>query len=312
MINNYEILIAQNCGFCFGVRRAVDMIYDLRQKTDKKIYTIGHLIHNELFIKRLENDGIFSIEEDEISSLEPEKENVVLVIRTHGIKKEIVSYLEKTGFEYVDATCPFVKRIHDIVDKNSKAADAVIIMGDKNHPEVVGIKSYSHTETFSCGNEAELYAIINENLNNREKCILLASQTTFNNEKYVNYQNVVRKLYTNSKIFDTICKVTENRQNEVIKLSGMCDCVFVVGGLNSSNTRKLYEISRDKCKNTYLIQSFEDIDTNEVLKQYRRICADNKKFTVGITAGASTPDDIIEEVKAGLSGLLDNNGEKTK
>ncbi len=312
MINNFEIKLAENSGFCFGVRRAVDMIYDLRSKTDKKIYTIGHLIHNELFIKRLEDDGIFSIEEEEISSLLLEKDSCVLVIRTHGIKKEIVTYLEQNGFEYVDATCPFVKRIHDIVDKNSKDADAVIIMGDKNHPEVVGIKSYSHTQTFSCCNEQELDTIINESLNNREKCILLASQTTFNNEKYVNYQNVVRKLYTNSKIFDTICKVTENRQNEVIELASKCDCVFVVGGLHSSNTRKLYEISRDKCKNTYLIQSMDDIDTNEVLKLYDKICDHNKKFTVGITAGASTPDDIIEEVKAGLTDLLLKHGEKTK
>lgn len=312
MANNFEIKIAQNSGFCFGVRRAVDMIYDLRHKTDKKIYTIGHLIHNELFIKRLEQDGIFSIEEEQISSLLPEKENVVLVIRTHGIKKEIVSFLEDNGFEYVDATCPFVKRIHDIVDKNSRDADAVIIMGDNNHPEVVGIKSYSHTDTFTCSNSLELDKIINENLNNREKSILLASQTTFNNEKYVNYQNVVRKLYTNSKIFDTICKVTENRQNEVIKLSGMCDCVFVVGGLNSSNTRKLYEISSAKCKNTYLIQSIDDVDTKEVVNLYGKVCADNKKFTVGITAGASTPDDIIEEVKAGLTQILCSIGEKTK
>ncbi len=311
--NNYKIVCAENSGFCFGVRRAVDTIYELRNKTDKKIYTIGELIHNEHFIKRLEMDNIFSIDEQNITSLVPEKDNCVLVVRTHGVRREIIAMLDKLGFTYVDATCPFVKRIHDIVDENSKGADAVIIMGDKNHPEVIGIQSYSHTRTFVCCDEQELLSTVKENLTTNEDCIVLTSQTTYNNEKYVNCQNLVRKLYTNAKIFDTICNVTEKRQNEVVRLSTECDCILVVGGKKSSNTAKLAEIAKKQCANTYLLQTVSDLPQEELLKAYRdKTAVSDEVFTVGITAGASTPDDILQEVKTGVTVLLKDGSGKTK
>jgi len=313
IISNFEIITAENSGFCFGVRRAVDTIYELRNKTDKKIYTIGELIHNELFIKRLEEDNIFVVEEDAIESLVPEKDSCILVVRTHGIKKDIIEKLEKYGFSYVDATCPFVKRIHDIVDKNSDDVNVTVIMGDKNHPEVIGIQSYSHSATFVCSDEQELLSTVKENLTTNEDCLLLTSQTTYNNEKYVNCQNLVRKLYTNAKIFDTICNVTEKRQNEVVSLSEKCDCVLVVGGKKSSNTAKLAQISAKKCKDTYLLQSVSDLPKEEILAAYRqKIQSSDAVYTVGITAGASTPDDILEEVKAGVTVLLKDGFGETK
>jgi len=311
--NDFKIVCAENSGFCFGVRRAVDTIYELRNKTDKKIYTIGELIHNEHFIKRLEKDNIFSIEEEELASLVPQKDDCILVVRTHGVKREIIKKLDELRFTYVDATCPFVKRIHDIVDKNSHGADAVVIMGDKNHPEVIGIQSYSHARTFVCCDENELLSTVNENLTTNENCIVLTSQTTYNNEKYVNCQNLVEKLYTNAKIFDTICNVTEKRQNEVVRLSNVCDCILVVGGKKSSNTAKLAEIAKKQCKNTYLLQSVSDLPREDILTAYRnKTSLLNEVFTVGITAGASTPDDILQEVKAGVTVLLESDSGQTK
>ena len=309
---NFRIVCAENSGFCFGVRRAVNMLYELRSSTDKKIYTIGELIHNGHFIKRLENDGIFAVEESSLPEMIPEKENIVLVVRTHGIRKELKDFLDRNGFSYIDATCPFVERIHGIVDENSKDAKAVIIMGDAAHPEVAGIKSYSHTDTYVCSEMQELEEVVNNHLINHENCILLASQTTYNNEKNVNCQNFIRKLYTNAKIFDTICNVTEKRQNEAIRLASECDCMLVVGGKKSSNTKKLYEVSRARCSNTFLTEDGADLPKDRIKELYRGFKpGKNGVFTVGITAGASTPDDILEEVKIRMTEII-NSDETTK
>jgi len=308
----FEIICAENSGFCFGVRRAVNMLTELRKTTDKKIYTIGELIHNGIFVKRLEKDNIFVIEESDLESLAAQKDDVVLVVRTHGIKKSVKEFLDKNGFCYIDATCPFVDRIHGIVDENSKDAKAVVIMGDKNHPEVAGIMSYSHTDAYVCSGIEELTELVNNKLTNREDCILLTSQTTYNNEKNVNCQNFIRKLYTKAKIFDTICNVTEKRQNEVVSLSEKCDLMLVVGGKHSSNTKKLYEIASSKCKHTYLAEQADELPSKEIRTLFETFKpGKNTVFTVGITAGASTPDDILEEVKVRMSEII-NSDETTK
>ena len=312
MTSNREVICAENAGFCFGVRRAVDTIYKLRSTTDKKIYTIGELIHNRVFVKRLEKDNIFVVEEQDLPSLIPEKDSVVLVVRTHGVKKSVIEFLKDNGFEYVDETCPFVNRIHDIVDQNSEGADAVVIIGDEKHPEVIGICSYSHTDTYVCSDEKELQNLVDERLTNRENCIVLASQTTYNNEKYVNCQNLIKKLYTNAKIFDTICNVTENRQNEIVRLAGECDIMLVVGGSKSSNTKKLYDISHEHCKDTFLVETASDIDEPEMIRLIRKISPKNGRILkAGITAGASTPDDILEEVKIRMTDIIENNSDET-
>lgn len=310
--NNVKIICAENAGFCFGVRRAVDTVLELRKKTGKRIYSIGELIHNGVFLERLEKDNIFCVEEEELAQLEEDKENIILVVRAHGVKKELIQYLDKVGFEYVDATCPYVLRIHDIVDKNTADAKLCVIMGDKAHPEVVGTKSYSHCEAVVCSDEQELLDIVNEKLTNNEEKLVLTSQTTYNNEKYVNCQKVAEKLYTNSKIFDTICSVTEKRQNEVVSIASQSDCVLVVGGRKSSNTKKLFDIASAYCDNTFLVEKADELDRNGIAFLYKEtLSKKSAPFTVGITAGASTPDDILEEVKAGVLQIL-NSGETNK
>ena len=309
---NYKIICAENAGFCFGVRRAVDTVLELRKKTGKRIYSIGELIHNGVFLERLEKDNIFCIEEENLKELEKDKEGIVLVVRAHGVKKELISYLDKAGFEYVDATCPYVLRIHDIVDKNTADAKLCVIMGDKAHPEVVGTKSYSHCEAVVCSDEEELLKSIKDKLINCEESFVLTSQTTYNNEKYVNCQKVAKKLYTNSKIFDTICSVTEKRQNEVVSIASQSDCVLVVGGRKSSNTKKLFDIAKGHCENTFLVEQADELDKNGIASLYKKTAfRKSQPFTVGITAGASTPDDILEEVKAGVLQIL-NSGETNK
>lgn len=307
----YRIISAENSGFCFGVRRAVELITDLRKSTDKSIYTIGELIHNPVFIKRLEKDNIFCIDEDAIFSLEDRKDSVVLVIRTHGVKKSILDYIKNAGFEYIDATCPFVKRIHDIVDKNSEGARAVIIAGDKCHPEVVGIESYSHTDVYVCDGAEQLQSVLNKNEIFSEDFLILTSQTTYNNEKYVNCQNLVRKLYTNAKIFDTICSVTEKRQNKVKELSARSDVMIVVGGRKSSNTKKLFDISKTSCDNTFLVETSDELPDSLICDIFKNAATDGRVLTIGITAGASTPDDILEEVKVRVEKILKSCSDET-
>ena len=304
-VNKTRVITAKNAGFCFGVRRAVDTVNELRSKTDKKIYTIGELIHNSVFVRRLEEQNIFVIEEENLPSLEKEKDKIVLVVRAHGIKKEIIDYLDEKGFTYVNATCPYVERIHDIVDKNTHDASLCVVMGDKKHPEAVGTISYAHCDAVVCSNEDELLQNLNDKLTSFEECFVLTSQTTYNNEKYVNCQKVAKKLYTNAKIFDTICSVTEKRQNEVVQLSKECDIMLVVGGKNSSNTKKLFEISSEHCKETFLVETADEMDMQKIsLLCKQKLLKPNTVFTVGITAGASTPDDILEEVKVRASEII--------
>ncbi len=307
---NVEIKIAENCGFCFGVRRAVEKVYELRRNTDKQIYIIGELIHNEIFIKRLENDGIYCIDEKDIETITEPKEKVLLVIRTHGVTKELNDKLLDSGFEIVDATCPFVKRIHKIVEENSDVSGCTVIVGDKKHPEVIGIQSYAKGKTIICSDDTECCNFVNKAGHNQSKDVLLVSQTTGNNEKYLNCQKVIKKVFTNAKIFDTICNVTENRQNEVKKLSQTADIMCIIGCTKSSNTKKLYEIASGVCKNVYLLEQALDIPEEEFLRIYGEFENNKDKqqksqsFTVGITAGASTPDDIIEEVKVRIERIL--------
>ena len=310
-----KIVIAKDCGFCFGVKRAVETIYELKNKTDKKIVVAGELIHNKNFIERLEKDGIYCIDEDKIKDLEAEKNNVIVVIRTHGATKELVGTIENMGIEYIDATCPFVKRIHKIVDRNSKDCDYTIISGDKNHPEVKGIQSYSHSaETAVLSDEGECEKFVKSTPNCSQKSVLMVSQTTNNNEKYVNCQKIIKNLYTKVKIFDTICNVTGKRQNEAKKIASTADLMFIIGCVKSSNTKKLYDIASEYCKKTYLVEDASEIPESEIISELERAKefygSEKNDFTVGITAGASTPDDIIEEVVAGIGKII-NSGEST-
>ncbi len=274
-----EVLLAKSAGFCFGVKRAVDTVYDLTQ-TGKKIYTYGPIIHNEQVVKDLEEKGVSVIETEE--ALKGITEGTV-VIRSHGVPKRIYELIEKQGLECVDATCPFVKRIHKIVEKESALGKQILIIGNAGHPEVEGIMGWCTTPAMvaETREEAEKISIDGQ----KEVCIV--SQTTFNYNKFQELVEIFMKRGYYISVVNTICNATEERQTEAREIAAKVDAMIVIGGKHSSNTRKLYEICSRECAATYFIQTLDDLHL-ELPKSVR---------LVGITAGASTPNKIIEEVQ---------------
>lgn len=274
-----EIRLAKSAGFCFGVKRAVDTVYE-QIETGKKIYTYGPIIHNEQVVKDLESKGVEVINTPE--ELQEIKEGCV-IIRSHGVPKEIYSILENNGVEYVDATCPFVKRIHSIVEKESDEGSQVIIIGNEGHPEVEGIRGWSVTPAFVVESVEQAEKI--ELSKDKKMCIV--SQTTFNYKKFQELVDIFLKKGYNGSVANTICNATEERQNEAKEIAAVADVMFVVGGAHSSNTRKLYEICKNECPQTFFIQTLDDLHLD----------LPKSVGLVGITAGASTPNKIIEEVQ---------------
>ena len=281
-----EVLLAKSAGFCFGVKRAVDRVYELAQ-TSAKIYTYGPIIHNEEVVGDLEKKGVSVIETKE--ELRQIKEGVI-VIRSHGVAKEIYDQIEQQGLECVDATCPFVKRIHNIVEKESANGKQILIIGNAGHPEVEGIMGWSSTPAMvaECAEEIEQIHC------NPDQPVCIVSQTTFNYNKFQELVEIIKKKGYDISVLDTICNATEERQTEARKIAAESDLMIVIGDKHSSNTQKLYEISKKECANTYYIQTSKDMD-------YHQIQSINN---VGITAGASTPNNIIEEVSKNVRNEL--------
>lgn len=274
-----EVILAKSAGFCFGVKRAVEQVYEQAGKKEK-IYTYGPIIHNEEVVKDLEKRGVKVIEsEEELCRL---KEGTV-IIRSHGVAKRIYALIEETGLSCVDATCPFVKRIHNIVEKESASGKRIVIIGNENHPEVEGIKGWTlhGADVIESVKEAE-----NFTADQNEK-ICIVSQTTFNYNKFQDIVEILKKSRYNSSVVNTICNATEERQTEAKEIASEADVMIVIGGAHSSNTRKLYEICSKECARTYFIQSLADLKLE---------LSDSVRL-VGITAGASTPNNIIEEVQ---------------
>lgn len=266
-----EIILAKSAGFCFGVKLAVDCVYE-KSKEDK-IYTYGPIIHNKNVVKDLEKQGVEIIE-----NLEKDI-NGKVIIRSHGVPSSVYKLLEQKNIEYVDCTCPFVKKIHRIVDENYKQGKSVIIIGNKNHPEIIGINGF-------CDNTALIANSIEEfnNLdieNNKE--YILVSQTTFDITVFEKLLQGIKN--NNIKVFNTICSATNDRQKEALELSKQVDYMIVLGDTSSSNTQKLYEICKKNCENTYLCETIKDLQLNNFKKNVK----------IGITAGASTPPAIIKE-----------------
>ncbi len=276
-----EVILAKSAGFCFGVRRAVDTVYAQAQQNNGKIYTYGPIIHNEEVVKDLEKKGVCVVETEE--ELRNCKDGTV-IIRSHGIGKAIYDLLRQEEIPYVDATCPFVRKIHKIVEKYSSLCHVVII-GNEKHPEVEGIKGWSSnaagTSVISTVEEAENFVL------KEEKKVCIVSQTTFNNKKFQELVEILEKKGYDIIVLNTICNATQERQAEAKRIAGEVDAMIVVGGKNSSNTQKLFEICKKECENTCYIQTLGDLD----LSKLRSI------NSVGITAGASTPNKIIEEVQ---------------
>ena len=274
-----EILLAQSAGFCFGVRRAVDTVYE-QIKSRKKIYTFGPIIHNEQVVSDLEQKGVRVVETEEALK---QIDSGTVIIRSHGVAKRIYERIAQQGLECVDATCPFVKRIHRIVEERSGQGEQILIIGNAGHPEVEGIVGWSKTPAFVAETKEEI-----ENLAcDPGKKVCIVSQTTFNYNKFKDLVEIFEKRGYDSSVVNTICNATEERQTEARKIAAKVDAMIVIGGRHSSNTRKLYDICSRECAYTYFIQTLDDLHL-ELPKSVR---------LVGITAGASTPNKIIEEVQ---------------
>lgn len=275
-----EITVAKSAGFCFGVQRAVDSVYKELEENSGKIYTFGPIIHNEQVVEDLNERGIEVI--DTVEQLKKIKEGTV-VIRSHGVAKEIYDILEQQKLKMVDATCPFVKKIHNIVLDESNNGKTIIIIGNDNHPEVEGIKGWVNGEVIVINKEEQIEKL---SLPEQTKACIV-SQTTFNHNKFKYLVEIIRKKGYDITVVNTICNATHVRQVETQKISSKVDGMIVIGGKNSSNTQKLYDICRNECENTFYVQTVKDLNLHE-LKSLK---------SIGITAGASTPKNIIEEVR---------------
>lgn len=275
-----EITVAKSAGFCFGVQRAVDSVYKELEENSGKIYTFGPIIHNEQVVEDLNKKGIEVI--DTVEQLKEIKEGTV-VIRSHGVAKEIYDILEQQKLKIVDATCPFVKKIHNIVLDESNNGKTIIIIGNDNHPEVEGIKGWVNGEVIVINKEEQIEKL---SLPEQTKACIV-SQTTFNHNKFKYLVEIIRKKGYDITVVNTICNATHVRQVEAQKISSKVDGMIVVGGKNSSNTQKLYDICRNECENAFYVQTVKDLNLHE-LKSLK---------SIGITAGASTPKNIIEEVR---------------
>jgi (E)-4-hydroxy-3-methyl-but-2-enyl pyrophosphate reductase len=295
-----EIILAKTAGFCFGVQRAVDTAYE--HADDKgRVYTYGQIIHNEEVVGDLSRHGVKVIEDDELPDIRDSK----VIIRSHGAEKKVYDILESNGNIVIDATCPFVKKIHNIVRDKSEDGHTIVIVGDENHPEVRGIMGWCVSRPVVIGSEEEAEIFTQKCLDgsySREENISIVSQTTFNYRKFNNIVDIIRNKLYNVTAYKTICNATSVRQREAKEIASKVDAMIVIGGRNSSNTQKLFEISKKECENTYYIQTLVDLDLTTFESVSR----------VGITAGASTPNNIIKEVhgrmdEMNFAELLEND-----
>lgn len=287
------IRLAESSGFCFGVRRAYETAVKLAEGGKKKIFTVGRLIHNDAVVKDLCDMGVSPLDCDALdAALDRADGDTVFIIRAHGTDTETEEKLRaassRTGCAVVDCTCPFVSKIHSIMDENTSDQALTLIYGDPRHPEVVGVASHikGMKLIFSSWNDIE--RAIEQKIipNGGDIRVVVASQTTQNTENYKKYKKNIKNLYTNSIFFDTICNVTEKRQMETENLARESDVMLILGDKRSSNTNKLFEISRSICDKTYLVESLAD------LPQIKN----KTPIMIGVAAGASTPDCLIKEV----------------
>lgn len=278
---------AESAGFCFGVNRAINIVNDLIVN-DVKVCTLGPIIHNMELVRELKEKGCRPI--DDIDEL---KDGETLVIRSHGVPKSVIDKLDAKGVEYKDATCPFVKKIHNIVAQANPDSDIVLIAGNKNHPEVQGIIGNCLAECITFNNETELEEILPIILKKNNEYLKVVAQTTFDTKEWEKSVKKIKKLCTNVKIFDTICNATSVRQSEADLIAAQSDFMIVIGDRHSSNTAKLFEICKRQCSDTVLIETAGELDTAKV-----RAAKD-----IGVTAGASTPTRIIKEVLDTMSEI---------
>ena len=274
-----KVELAKSAGFCFGVEKAVNTVYEEAKKENEIVYTLGPIIHNEEVVKDMKKRGVEAVKMEDLASLP----KGMVIIRSHGVSREVYNFVKNSGHRVVDATCPFVKKIHAIVSVQSGKGKTVVIIGNPDHPEVMGIKGWGDENTYAVEN---IEQFINLDLKKDEEIIIVA-QTTFNHKKFQEIIDKISLLGYDVRCFNTICNATQERQAEAKKIASNVDAMIVIGDKKSSNTGKLVEICQEECKNTVFIQTLEDLNYDALLSV----------DSVGITAGASTPKHIIEEVQ---------------
>ena len=284
-----EILVGKTAGFCYGVKKAVEGAKEEINKAKGQIYCLGEIVHNKQVIKSLEKEGLKFIEE-----IEEAKGDTI--IRAHGIPKEVEEKAEKMKIKLLDYTCPNVLKIHEMAEDYSKKGYYIFLLGAKNHPENIGTISYCGNNLDVIENEGEVFKALKKLEKSRIKKLLVISQTTYSLEKFYIIEEIIKNELPKDiqiEIKNTICKATELRQKETQELSKKVDYMIIIGGKNSSNTKKLYEIAKQNCDNTISIETSEEINLEEI----------KEGFKIGIMAGASTPKESIEEVVDKLSYL---------
>ena len=273
-----NVELAKTAGFCFGVKRAVDTVYkQIEKHQSEKIFTYGPIIHNEEVIKDLRSHGVEVLnDEEELKTVDAD----VVVIRSHGVAKYIYDIMDERGITCVDATCPFVKKIHKIVAEESAKGSYFVIIGNSEHPEVEGIRGWAGEQVtvIQTPEDAERFE-----LPEKEQKVCIVAQTTFNYNKFKELVEIISKKRYDIVVLNTICNATKERQTEARQIAARVDAMVVIG----DKTQKLFEICKEECLNTYYIQTLDDLDINQL----------RSVESVGITAGASTPNKIIEEVQ---------------
>ncbi|MGL4988936.1 MAG: 4-hydroxy-3-methylbut-2-enyl diphosphate reductase [Cetobacterium sp.] len=283
-----EIIRAEKMGFCFGVKKAVEACYEVSKRDISKKYILGMVVHNKDVVKEMENIGFIMIEEKDIISGNNElKKNDVIIIRAHGTTSEIINILNKKEVQIIDATCVFVNKIKEILIERENLEDEIIFIGDKEHPEVKGIISFGkNVNVFKNLDE------LKEKPLDMSKKYSVLTQTTLNKQKFLAIKEYLQKYYSNAKIFDRICGATSERQEATRKLSRACDIVIVIGDLKSSNSKKLLEVALAENSKSFLVQNENELDLSIF----------SKDMKIGITAGASTPEDIIKKIENKIRG----------
>ena len=285
---------AESAGFCFGVNRAITIVGDLIRE-EEKVCTLGPIIHNMEVVRELKENGCRPVES--IGEVQPDE---ILVIRSHGVPRSVIDEIEEKKLRYRDATCPFVKKIHRIVAEADPETELVLVAGNAQHPEVQGIIGNCKAECYTFNNEGELDNLLTNILKENNKLVKVVAQTTFDTKEWKKSVKKLKKLCTNSKIFDTICNATSVRQSEADCIAAQSDFMVVIGDRHSSNTAKLFDICKRRCENTVLIETAGELDLHQVR------CAKR----IGVTAGASTPAKIIKEVLDTMSEEI-KSGETT-
>lgn len=276
-----SVTLAKTAGFCFGVERAIKLVHEQIAKADgkRKIYTYGPIIHNAEVVRELEEQGVYCIHgAEDFASIA----GSVLIIRSHGVSYAIMQEAAAHNIEIVDATCPFVKKIHNIVHEESQKGKHIVIIGDKNHPEVAGIIGWAQGPVTVLLHEEEAKGFSAD----PDIPLCIVAQTTFHLMKFQYIVEIIEKKGYDIHVINTICNATQTRQKEAESISRTVDAMIVIGDSKSSNTQKLYDICKTYCMDTYYIQTVHDLETANL----------QPGINVGITAGASTPNNIIQEV----------------